>query len=61
MGKKTRSRTQQVLPLLNNLVAKHAETFCKAQTHVDRKKDMKRGKEKNAGRWWPDLMVLVTA
>lgn len=32
---------------MNNLVAKHAKTYNKAQVHVCRKKDAKRGKVKH--------------
>lgn len=33
-----------------NFVAKHMRTFNHAQTHVDRKKEAKRGKRKHKGK-----------
>lgn len=32
---------------VNNFVAKHCRTFCKATVQVDRKKDSKRGNDKH--------------
>lgn len=35
------------LPKMNNLVAKHMETFNRPATHIDRKKAVKNGKVKH--------------
>lgn len=35
----------------NNLVAKHMNTFCKASTQTDRKKQSKRGYNKHKRNW----------
>lgn len=37
-------------PAVNNFVAKHMEEFNRPQTHVDRKKEMKKGTTKHKGR-----------
>lgn len=43
------SKNKDKTPSVNNLVAKHARTFNKAQTHRDKKNDYKRN-EKHKGR-----------
>lgn len=37
-------------PAVNNFVAKHMEEFNRPATHVDRKKEMKKGNTKHKGR-----------
>ncbi|UYE98476.1 hypothetical protein XbC2_47 [Xanthomonas phage XbC2] len=50
MAKSKKKSTQEV-PDVQNFVAKHMNTFNKAATHVDRKKDSKNGKIKHKGRY----------
>ncbi|SOK58316.1 hypothetical protein [Yersinia phage fHe-Yen9-04] len=39
------------IPVVNNFVAKHMETFNKPKTFVDQKKEFKNGKTKHKGRY----------
>lgn len=49
---KSKSTKQDISNLaVNNLVQKHMETFNKPKTFVDRKKEMKNGKQKHKGRY----------
>lgn len=41
---------KKVLPDVQNFVAKHMNTFNKAKTFVDQKKEFKNGKTKHKGR-----------
>lgn len=46
-GNKMKKLKAKELPKMNNLVAKHMETFNRPATHVDRKKAFKNGKTKH--------------
>lgn len=44
------SKKSDEVPNVQNFVHKHMETFNRPATHVDRKKEMKKGKTKHKGR-----------
>ncbi|WEM33128.1 hypothetical protein EJP02_067 [Escherichia phage EJP2] len=47
-----KKKSQTNVPDVRNFVHKHMETFSKAQTFVDRKKDQRNGKRKHKGQDW---------
>jgi hypothetical protein len=47
---KSKKKTQEA-PQVNDFVAKHMNTFNKAATHIDRKKESKKGNTKHKGRY----------
>lgn len=51
MAKSNKKNKASEAPDVPNFVAKHMNTFNKAATHVDRKKESKNGKTKHKGRY----------
>lgn len=43
------SKSKKSKPCVQNFVHKHMETFNKPQTHIDRKKELKKGSTKHKG------------